>query len=783
MDSTRRRLRHALALTLAAMMAAASAWAHVVTVRPDGSGDVPTIQAGVDQIESTSSFFPDTLLVMPGTYEEDVELGLSLAPSRTAALRSLQLKTAALLRHARGAPIDPAAWRAAIQSVEDDGGPVLLCPGGPDSTLVRGIAFNRAGGDWVVEGAGVVNRSQGVLQRAGLTWRRCHFLSGVDHFGDLSLIGYRDCRFDGDSRLAGAIWVEDSEFSGGTLELAHSENGYLLERCSFHDSPGEALRVRVSTDTDLRMTRCRIEQAGTGMRFITDGAWGYASIDNTTIHDIRGAAISDTNVTPCLFPQGYVGLDVQDSHIQNCGMGVQWMDPHSILHFESDTLLDVRESAMSATGDYLSLSDLQLARIGGDGVVLAGSPCDATWSIVSGCRVQDTGSVGLRCTISGGPMLIHDNAFVRNASGGMVVTGRDPHITSNVITGAAGAGLVAKLQAWPDPAVIDSNTIVANQGAGIVLGPAEAGDIVQDPSVSRNIVAFNQGAGIVSQGVTPFASSDDVYRNAGGATSGFSADPSWIASDPMLCDPAGGDFQVGALSLCASSGIGATGVGCDAPKLDAEVWQPGASSQWRAHEHENVPLAIRGSRYFDVTRVDPSTVRLAGATPITQGGKRPKTEIHDIDHDGEPDLLVWFDFDDLRLSGPTATQAEASTRDGNRYVGPVFIGPTDTGPVVDRGVASPGAGAAPVFALMGATPNPCQASDLAIRFSLPSDEPSTLELIDVAGRVVARREVGALGAGEHRVGFAAETVPASGVYWARLRQGDRRAMARLVIVR
>lgn len=71
--------------------------------------------------------------------------------------------------------------------------------------------------------------------------------------------------------------------------------------------------------------------------------------------------------------------------------------------------------------------------------------------------------------------------------------------------------------------------------------------------------------------------------------------------------------------------------------------------------------------------------------------------------------------------------------------------------------------------------------DARVTLALPSSSPASLELFDLAGRRIWSRDVGPLGAGTHSVRVA-HGVPA-GVYLARLMQGERRATARLVIVR
>jgi hypothetical protein len=84
------------------------------------------------------------------------------------------------------------------------------------------------------------------------------------------------------------------------------------------------------------------------------------------------------------------------------------------------------------------------------------------------------------------------------------------------------------------------------------------------------------------------------------------------------------------------------------------------------------------------------------------------------------------------------------------------------------GVSGPG----PLeFALEPIHPNPLRGGVPRVRFSLAHDGPARLELLDVTGRRLASRDVGALGVGRHQVllDTGARLVP--GLYWVRLTQG------------
>ncbi len=92
-------------------------------------------------------------------------------------------------------------------------------------------------------------------------------------------------------------------------------------------------------------------------------------------------------------------------------------------------------------------------------------------------------------------------------------------------------------------------------------------------------------------------------------------------------------------------------------------------------------------------------------------------------------------------------------------------------------------GGTPVaFALEGAQPNPTHRARLTVTFALPGASPARLELVDVSGRRVAWREVGALGAGRHTVDLAEGRRVAPGFYILRLTQGGELRTRRVLVI-
>ena len=86
------------------------------------------------------------------------------------------------------------------------------------------------------------------------------------------------------------------------------------------------------------------------------------------------------------------------------------------------------------------------------------------------------------------------------------------------------------------------------------------------------------------------------------------------------------------------------------------------------------------------------------------------------------------------------------------------------------------------LALAGLRPNPAEQGP-TIAFTLPDAAPARLEVVDVTGRRVFEREVGALGAGSHLVDLATRRPLPVGMYLIRLTRGEHSLTARGVVTR
>jgi uncharacterized repeat protein (TIGR01451 family) len=158
------------------------------------------------------------------------------------------------------------------------------------------------------------------------------------------------------------------------------------------------------------------------------------------------------------------------------------------------------------------------------------------------------------------------------------------------------------------------------------------------------------------------------------------------------------------------------------------------------------------------------------------------------------DFTVYFsqdggEFRPWRLS-TTATSAQFATQPGRTYafysVARDLSGNIEDAPnLADANtlaladvIDGPGLG----LRLEGARPNPAKGV-IHAWFTLPAEGNAKLELIDVTGRRVAQRDVGALGPGSHTVTMGRDLRLAAGLYWLRLTRAGERRNARVVMIR
>ena len=137
------------------------------------------------------------------------------------------------------------------------------------------------------------------------------------------------------------------------------------------------------------------------------------------------------------------------------------------------------------------------------------------------------------------------------------------------------------------------------------------------------------------------------------------------------------------------------------------------------------------------------------------------------------------------VTNGTLAYDDASVMPGNSYSYMMVVGSqrgeTFGGEVSVAVPGTTGVGGGRIdFELTGAFPNPAF-DRMSVAFTLPSDAPARLELMDVSGRRVLGRDVGALGAGEHLIDLTTSGRVEPGLYFLRLTQAGRVASSRVAV--
>jgi hypothetical protein len=77
-------------------------------------------------------------------------------------------------------------------------------------------------------------------------------------------------------------------------------------------------------------------------------------------------------------------------------------------------------------------------------------------------------------------------------------------------------------------------------------------------------------------------------------------------------------------------------------------------------------------------------------------------------------------------------------------------------------------------------PNPARGGAV-LNLTLGSDAPASLEVWTVTGRLVSRRDLGAMGAGSHAVSLSETRALPNGVYFVRVLQGSLSSGTRVIV--
>ena len=178
--------------------------------------------------------------------------------------------------------------------------------------------------------------------------------------------------------------------------------------------------------------------------------------------------------------------------------------------------------------------------------------------------------------------------------------------------------------------------------------------------------------------------------------------------------------------------------------------------------------------------IDIASIRLNGVVPVDPTAPR-------LIRGGGSELVVRFDRTDVAASvraGARTPMNVTGTMGGESFAGSDtvrVVEPGGTTPVSEEIESSVGdAGLA--LAVRGGSPARVAGGPLRLWVTLDGGGPARVDLIDIAGRVMATEPVAPLGPGSHELDMATGGTLRPGIYYVRLRQGSREVWAKAAVV-
>lgn len=233
-------------------------------------------------------------------------------------------------------------------------------------------------------------------------------------------------------------------------------------------------------------------------------------------------------------------------------------------------------------------------------------------------------------------------------------------------------------------------------------------------------------------------------------------------------------------NACYSSTVRALRLGQPARRVTMDI-RPGSPVNTIQRDSRGLlPVALFGATGFPVSGIDLASVRLAGAPPSERGGGQPRVDLRDINGDGITDALLQFDVEDLTLTEQDKTAfLFGRMLDGSPFVGEDEVRVRGSGP--GTAMANPGASPdpAPSLEIQAAR---FEGTGLRMTLQLPATKRTTIEVFDIGGRRVARRDLENVSRGIQDVRAPNLVRTSPGLYFVRVSQSGRAAARKLVVV-
>ena len=208
------------------------------------------------------------------------------------------------------------------------------------------------------------------------------------------------------------------------------------------------------------------------------------------------------------------------------------------------------------------------------------------YGTVSGSIIRDNQGSGIyllsdleRYSLGDVRIKIEGNVISGNAAHGIHLDGDglvQPLVENNLIYGNLGAGIQSDAYHHSTDLVVVNNTVHDNGGPGLAFNKSAL--LVR---LTNNIISANDSYGLVCLTEGPLSSHNDLWLNAVGDYSGCTPGLTDISADPLLLDPAAGEFHLAFGSPCIDAGTGT-----DAPAVDFDgITRPqGGGVDIGAHE-------------------------------------------------------------------------------------------------------------------------------------------------------------------------------------------------------
>lgn len=551
------RARRLCCLTLSSFLfVVAPALASHVTVRPDGSGDYPTIQAAVDAL-TLNPPLADTLLLEPGHYDEIVnDYGF-----------------------------ERAIWGR----------------GGAGATRVKGFTSLP---EQPREVGGPYGRIVGVTIDSHVSWGRntrmaywedCVFAAGYDGFtnqgGGAPL---RHCTFRDTSSFVGfGFEMKDCTFEGAPIFVENSIGYFTLQNCIFRGPAAALATVNPRDESDIVFDGCTFSGAHDAIATLSRGYPNqFLLARRSRFENLSGAALRHEFTEPLEESRYYLSFRVVliDCSISEVEHAVWCRSTHLIdLGMARDTISSCGGIAIDATLRSGGITGLDLRDAHGGGVRLtiqnyfpwphAYDPSPPVSFELRDSRIRDCAGDGIRIEQAPNPvwhpqhLAMRNSTIESNGGAGITFEGAQPTVTGCLVRGNGDVGILA-IPAGAAPACsLSNNTVVENQRRGIEIKSATR---LPSLAVDHNLVTNNRGGGIAVLGAFRGAvAMNDVFANGGAAFSGPIPHGVNLEVDPLYCEALTGDFHVRQDSPCGVLGpfgiIGAFGIGCLPPSPVAEM--------------------------------------------------------------------------------------------------------------------------------------------------------------------------------------------------------------------